>query len=509
MTSKNKSTYFLEIRNLNKKFDDFLANDDISLRIGEGEIHALLGENGAGKSTLVKCLYGVVEPTSGKIIIDNKHVNIKTPKEARSLGIGMVFQHFSLFPALTVSENILISLDEKTQKKELEKRISLTAKQWGLPIEPTKKVSELSVGEQQRVEIIRCLLQNPKLLIMDEPTSVLSPQEISQLFIVLKKLAKSGCSILYISHKLNEIKQIASRVTILRGGKVISSTNTSEISTNSMAEKMIGKKVKKITKDFKKHSSKNLIALRIQNLNRPKLSQFNTALENINFDVKFGEIFGIAGVAGNGQVELMNALSGEISGDQNEMLFENKKIGNTDIKFRRSLGIEFVPEERNGHATVPDITLTENTFLTFYNHYSKNKGYVHNIFLNSNLSIDDASSIIDDNDVRCPYQNPLANQLSGGNLQKFIIGRSLKANPKVLIISQPTWGVDIGAANEIKHKLLQLAKNGKAIILISQDLDEIFEISNKISVINNGSLSVPKETSKISSSEIGVLMGIN
>ena len=176
MTSKNKPTYFLEIRNLNKKFDDFLANNDISLRIGEGEIHALLGENGAGKSTLVKCLYGVVEPTSGKIIIDNRHVNIKTPKEARGLGIGMVFQHFSLFPALTVSENILISLDEKTQKKELEKRISLTAKQWGLPIEPTKKVSELSVGEQQRVEIIRCLLQNPKLLIMDEPTSVLSPQ---------------------------------------------------------------------------------------------------------------------------------------------------------------------------------------------------------------------------------------------------------------------------------------------------------------------------------------------
>ncbi len=189
-----------------------------------------------------------------------------------------------------------------------------------------QKVSELSVGEQQRVEIIRCLLQNPKLLIMDEPTSVLSPQEISQLFIVLKKLAKSGCSILYISHKLNEIKQIASRVTILRGGKVISSTNTSEISTNSMAEKMIGKKVKKITKDFNKNSSKNLIAIRIQNLNRPKLSQFNTALKNINFDVKFGEIFGIAGVAGNGQVELMNALSGEISGDQNEMLLKNKKL---------------------------------------------------------------------------------------------------------------------------------------------------------------------------------------
>ena len=252
MKNKKKQTSFLEIENLTKKFDDFFANESISLIIQKGEIHALLGENGAGKSTLVKCLYGVIEPTHGKIIVNNEHILINSPKEARSLGIGMVFQHFSLFPNLSVSENILISLDEKITKNQLEKKIVITAKQWGLTIEPTKKVSELSVGEQQRVEIIRCLLQNPKLLIMDEPTSVLSPQEINQLFKVLKKLSDSGCSILYISHKLNEIKQIASRVTILRGGKVVSSTNTSQITTNSMAEKMIGKKIKKVGKVFKK-----------------------------------------------------------------------------------------------------------------------------------------------------------------------------------------------------------------------------------------------------------------
>ena len=509
MKNKKKQTSFLEIENLTKKFDDFFANESISLIIQKGEIHALLGENGAGKSTLVKCLYGVIEPTHGKIIINNEHVLINSPKEARSLGIGMVFQHFSLFPNLSVSENILISLDEKITKNQLEKKIVITAKQWGLTIEPTKKVSELSVGEQQRVEIIRCLLQNPKLLIMDEPTSVLSPQEINQLFKVLKKLSDSGCSILYISHKLNEIKQIASRVTILRGGKVVSSTNTSQITTNSMAEKMIGKKIKKVAKVFKKEGYKLSNAITIKNLNRKKLSQFSTELTDINFNVKYGEIFGIAGVAGNGQVELMNALSGETLGEADEIIFENKKIGNTSIKYRRNLGLEFVPEERNGHATVPDITLNENTFLTFYNSYSKIKNFTKDILLNSNLSQNDTNAIVKENDVRCPYFNPLANQLSGGNLQKFIVGRSLKAKPKVLIISQPTWGVDIGAANEIRNKLLRLSKKGNAIILISQDLDEIYEISNKISVINNGSLSVPKETSQISATEVGVLMGMN
>ena len=509
MTNNLDAMTFIEVKNLSKTFDQFLANDSISMNIKKGEIHALLGENGAGKSTLVKCLYGVVKPTAGQILINDNHVTINNPREARSYGIGMVFQHFSLFPALTVSENILISLDKKITKKHLEDKISITAKQWGLPIEPTKKVLDLSVGEQQRVEIIRCLLQNPKLLIMDEPTSVLSPQEINQLFKVLRKLANSGCSILYISHKLNEIKQIASKVTILRSGKVISSTSTSKISTTSMAEKMIGKKVKKITKISKNSFLNSPTAISINNLNRKKLSQFGTELKKISFNVKYGEILGIAGVAGNGQVELMNALSGETLGDPDEIIFEDKKIGNTNIKFRRSLGLEFVPEERNGHATVPDITLTENTFLTFYNTYSKNNNFLDDILLSSNMSSNDSKSIINDNDVRCPYSNPLADQLSGGNLQKFIVGRSLKANPKVLIISQPTWGVDIGAASEIRSKLLQLAKVGKAIILISQDLDEIYEISNNICVINNGSLSTPKITSKISAKDIGILMGMN
>jgi simple sugar transport system ATP-binding protein len=272
---------------------------------------------------------------------------------------------------------------------------------------------------------------------------------------------------------------------------------------------MIGKKVKKITKISKNRFLNSPIAISINNLNRKKLSQFGTELKKISFNVKYGEILGIAGVAGNGQVELMNALSGETLGDPDEIIFEDKKIGNTNIKFRRSLGLEFVPEERNGHATVPDITLTENTFLTFYNAYSKNNNFLDNILLSSNMSSNDSISIINDNDVRCPYSNPLADQLSGGNLQKFIVGRSLKANPKVLIISQPTWGVDIGAASEIRSKLLLLAKAGKAIILISQDLDEIYEISNKICVINNGSLSTPKITSKISATDIGILMGIN
>ncbi len=508
MDNKNSKT-LLKASGLTKKFGSFVANDSINIEIKKGEIHALLGENGAGKSTLVKMFYGLLSPDEGNIKFNNKIVNLLNPKFARTMGIGMVFQHFSLFPALSVSENILISLDEKLTKKQLEKSIINTSKKWGLKVSPSKKVAELSVGEQQRVEIVRCLLQKPKLLIMDEPTSVLSPQEIVNLFKVLKNLSKSGCSILYISHKLHEIKEIASKVTILKSAKVVDTMETKNVSTNILAEKMVGKKIIRLKgkKNLKKLSSN--LALSVNNLYRFKKNQFGVTLNNINFTIDYGQVLGIAGIAGNGQVELMEALSGETLGKKEEIIFENKSIGNSKIEFRRQLGIEFVPEERNNHATVPDLKLHENTFLTFFGYHIFNKSFFNKMFTNPTLSIQASKQIEKKNDVRCPYDNPLAKQLSGGNLQKFIIGRAFQANPKLVIISQPTWGVDIGAANIIRQKILNLASMGKAIILISQDLDEIFELSDSIGVISNGNLSKIKNKKNMTPTQVGLLMGVS
>ena len=508
MNNKNSKT-LLKAKGLTKKFGDFVANNSINIEIQKGEIHALLGENGAGKSTLVKMFYGLLSSDSGEIILNGQEVNIINPKFARSLGIGMVFQHFSLFPALSVSENILISLDQKLSKHKLENKIIETSNKWGLSISPSKKVAELSVGEQQRVEIIRCLLQNPKLLIMDEPTSVLSPQEIVNLFKVLKNLSKSGCSILYISHKLHEIKEIAKRVTILKSGRVIDALETKNVSTNILAEKMVGKKVVKLKGKKNITKFKKSLAFSVNNLCRTKKNQFGVSLNNINFSLNFGEILGVAGIAGNGQVELMEALSGESPGDKQEIIFKENAIGNSKIQNRRQLGIEFVPEERNNHATVPDLRLHENTFLTFFGHYIFKKSFTKKLISNPNQSFAASKEIVSKNDVRCPYENPFAKQLSGGNLQKFIIGRSFQASPKLAIISQPTWGVDIGAATIIRQKILNLASMGKAIILISQDLDEIFELSDNICVISNGNLSKVQSKKNMTPAKVGLLMGVN
>ena len=507
MGKEKGSELLLKATKINKSFGDFSANKDIDINIAKGEIHALLGENGAGKSTLVKIFYGVLKPDTGSIEINNKEVSISSPNSARKNGIGMVFQHFSLFPALTVAENILIALDEKVKFKDLISEISKLSKEWELFVDPLKRVSELSVGEQQRVEIIRCLMQNPKLLIMDEPTSVLTPQEISNLFKILKRLASSGCSILYISHKLEEIIEIADQVTILKSGKSIATIDAKKTTTKFLAETMVGKEITALKKVNTKTSSKD-IALELKNLNKPNETNFGISLKNINLQVNYGEILGIAGIAGNGQVELMEVLSGEtITDNENEILLESIPIGFKDITERRQLGIETIPEERTLHATVPNLTISENTFLTYFSKYNKTDNIISNLLNNHQNSLIESEKILKDNDVRCPEVNPLANQLSGGNLQKFILGRSLANNPKVAIFSQPTWGVDIGAATSIRQKLLNLSQSGKAVILISQDLEEIFELSDQICVINNGTLSKIMPVDKVTAADVGLLMG--
>lgn len=499
----------LSAENITKTFGTFAANDKVNFSIEPGSIHALLGENGAGKSTFVKMLYGVLQPDEGRFFWHGKPLRIASPKMARSLGIAMVFQHFSLFPALSVAENIALAMDDADGLSRLRQRIRDASDHWGLAINPDRPVGELSVGEQQRVEILRCLLQDPKLLIMDEPTSVLTPQESLRLFDVLRRLAKDGCAILYISHKLDEIMELTDKATILRGGKNVGEVIPRNSSTRDMAEIMVGDAVDWIERR-KPHDIKasQPLLFEVNGLNRPAASAFATPLRNINLDVRPGEILGIAGISGNGQEELAEALSGEWLAPEAGMIrLGGKNIGHDGPEHRRRMGLETVPEERNGHAAVPDMTMVENTFLTQYFRYSPGLSWFQRQLAHPDLGRKATETIIKTADVRTPHSNPRANQLSGGNLQKFIMGRMLSTRPQVAVISQPTWGVDVGAATAIRRALLQLAEDGCAIILISQDLEEIFGLATRIAALNNGRLTESYPAADLTAEDIGLMMG--
>jgi simple sugar transport system ATP-binding protein len=492
----------LELHGVTKAFPGVLANDHVSFGVGPGEIHALLGENGAGKSTLVKMIYGVLHPDEGEIRFDGAAVHIPNPKAARGMGIGMVFQHFSLFEALTVLENIALGLDEKLSHSELEKRIRQVLDQYGLTLDPHRTVSTLSVGERQRIEIVRALLLSPKLLIMDEPTSVLTPQEVGQLFETLRSLAKNGCSILYISHKLHEIKELCDGATILRGGKVVGDCVPAEESSRSMAEMMIGGSLK----DIKKVEGRSFGAEKfaVDGLSLAGGGDFDVALKDIRFSVRAGEILGIAGVAGNGQNELLLALSGETpSATAEAVRLDGTPLGALGIGERRSRGLAAVPEERNGHGAVPGFSLADNAVLTARGR----KGMVRQGVIVSAAARGFAEEVIRAFAVKATGPAATAGSLSGGNLQKFIMGREVLQVPEVLIVSQPTWGVDAGAAAAIHQALVDLAARGSAIVVISQDLDELMAISDTLAVINVGRLSEKRAAGEFSIEEIGLLMG--
>ena len=489
-------------QNLTKVFGEFKANDNVNFSISKGEIHALLGENGAGKSTFVKIIYGLLKPDSGQIYWKNKVIDINGPKHARDLGIGMVFQHFSLFDSLTVLENISLAISDSEVNADLEKRIENLSSEYGLKIDPHSRVFNLSVGEQQRVEIIRCLLQDPELLIMDEPTSVLTPQEIAKLFEVLEKLSNNGCSILFITHKLEEVRKLTTKASILRRGVNVATVNTKDHTAKSFSQMMVGHEIDDNNPKNRNINKEN--NLRINSLSRPSESQFSVSLKNIDIEISGGEILGIAGIAGNGQYELMEALIGEyLVDDKDTIMFNNKDLSFMKPNERRKHGLSFIPEERIGHATISSFKLSDNFYLTDYiNKNSSKFGIVNNQFNKSN-----AENIIKNYDVRIPYENPTASSLSGGNLQKFIVGREISRAPKLLIASQPTWGVDIGAALEIRKQIINIAENGALVILISQDIDEIFMLSDIISVIYDGKLSKQFNKNKISIEQVGLLMG--
>ncbi len=494
-------TPLVAMRGITKSYPGCLANDNVDLTIHSGRIHALLGENGAGKSTLVKVLYGLLQADEGSIEWQGKPVTINTPARARELGIALVFQHFSLFDSLSVLENIALGMAVKASA-QLESDIVEVSTRYGLPLDPHRHVYTLSVGERQRIEIVRCLLQSPKLLVMDEPTSVLTPQEVEDLFVTLRRLADEGMAILYISHKLNEIKALCSEATILRGGKRVATAIPDNETTQSLAALMMGDEVSEPV--ALQRTPKDATMLELNKVNLPIAGQHGVRLIDINLSVKAGEIVGIAGVAGNGQDELMQVIAGEVRLKNNATLkIADKPAGDLAPGARRKLGLCCVPEERLGHAAVPSMSLADNAMLTAHYRYSMSTAGL----LSKRKSAAFANNVIDKFNVQCNGSNSLAQSLSGGNLQKFIVGREMQQAPEVLVVSQPTWGVDAGAAAAIHQALQDMASDGAAVLVISQDLDELMIITDRIAALCAGRLSQTHPTSQISVQQLGLLMG--
>jgi len=471
----------LELQDITKAYPGVRANDGVCLQVAAGEIHAVLGENGAGKSTLMKVIYGVTQPDSGRMLWEGVPVRVHSPEQARKLGIAMVFQHFSLFETLTVAENVWLGLGEKS-KAAVVARIREQSARYGLEVDPARPVHTLSMGERQRIEIVRALLTNPKLLILDEPTSVLTPQAALELFVTLRRLAESGCSILYISHKLDEIRALCQRCTVLRGGKVTGRVDTPARESNgSLSRLMIGAE----PPPLEHHGGDpGELVLEVRGLSLDKEDEFGVTLANVSLALRAGEVLGVAGVSGNGQNELLAALSGE---DRRALpgsieLF-GRDIARASPEQRRKLGLHFVPEERLGRATVPTHSLSDNALLTRRDSVGPGpllrKGPLRKL----------AESVIARFDVKARGPEASASSLSGGNLQKYVVGREIDAAPKLLIVSQPTWGVDVGAAARIRAELLSLRDAGTALLVLSEDLDELLALSDGLVVMANGRLS--------------------
>ena len=490
----------LRLKGLTKAYPGVIANSDVSFDLNENEVHALLGENGAGKSTLVKIIYGLVRPDSGEMLLRGKPYEPDNPATARAAGVGMVFQHFSLFDALDVAENIALGMDSPPPMRELARKIRDVSHEYGLPLDPTRLVGELSAGERQRVEIIRCLLQNPKLLIMDEPTSVLTPQEVEILFQTLRKLRDEGTSILYISHKLEEIRSLCEHATVLRLGKVVATCDPREKSARELAEMMVGTTLQQPARTT---APEGETVLELRDLSLKSENLFGTSLKNVSVSLRRGEILGIGGVAGNGQDELLAALSGEARSEPDSVILEGKPIGQLGPSARRRLGLLAAPEERLGHAAAPDMSLTENALLTG----AVRENLVKGGFVDWAGARAFADRVIQRFDVRTPGAHVAARALSGGNLQKFVIGREIMQRPGVLIVNQPTWGVDASAAAAIRQALIDLAEEGAAVILISQDLDEILEIADRFAALNGGRLFNPRPVRGLTLEEIGLMLG--
>ena len=488
----------LELSCITKHYPGVVANEDVSLIVKPGEIHAVLGENGAGKSTLMKIIFGLVKPDSGTVKFNDYPITIQNPKHAKQQGIAMVFQHFSLFEAFTVAENIWLGLDKVFNLKDIVAQISQVATKYGLDIDPHKPVHTLSVGEMQRVEIIRALLTNPQLLILDEPTSVLTPQAVDKLFLVLRQLSDEGCSIIYISHKLHEIRNLCSVCTVMRHGRVVGVCDPRQETDASLSEMMVGNSLPELTFTPTQPGSE---VLRVKDLHLASEDVFGVDLKGINLSVRSGEIVGVAGVSGNGQRELLFALSGEDTrAPETSITLQGNDISHLTPLQRRNRGLHFVPEERLGRGAVPNLSLANNVLLTRKEALAP-KGVLQYLgWINGHKLHTQAKRLIEQFNVKAQGPYALASSLSGGNLQKFLMGREIDANPSVLIVSQPTWGVDISAVANIHAELIRLRDKGCAVLIVSEEIDELLLLSDQIYVMAEGKLSpaLSKKNAKLS-----------
>lgn len=488
----------LQLDHITKRYPSVVANDDVSLRVAAGEVHAVLGENGAGKSTLMKIIYGALKPDTGSVLFNGQPVQVRNPREARALGISMVFQHFSLFDTLTVAENVWLGLERSLKLSEVSERITAKASAYGLDLDPERPVHTLSVGEMQRVEIIRALLTQPQLLILDEPTSVLTPQAVEKLFVVLRQLSAEGCSILYISHKLHEIRALCNNCTVLRGGRVSGVCDPRQESNASLSRLMIGAEPPALQYHAR---ARGAPVLQVRELSLTRADPFGVDLNDLSLQVCAGEVVGIAGVSGNGQRELLQALSGEdLRAPAQTIVVNEQAVGRAGPAQRRALGLHFVPEERLGRGAVPSLSLAHNLLLTRREALGRG-GWIKLGVLNTQ-----ASGIIERFKVKAAGPQAAARSLSGGNLQKFIVGREIEAQPRLLIVAQPTWGVDVGAAAQIRAEILALRDAGCAVLVVSEELDELFELSDRLHVIAKGKLSPALARAQASVTQIGEWM---
>ena len=493
----------IEMREITKVFGEFVANDKINLELRKGEIHALLGENGAGKSTLMNMLAGLLEPTSGEIVVNGQVVKLDSPSKAASLGIGMVHQHFMLVEAFTVAENIILG-SELTKNGVLDiaratREINELSERYGLAVDPSAKVADISVGAQQRVEILKTLYRGADILIFDEPTAVLTPSEIDELMTIMKNLVKEGKSIILITHKLDEIRAVSDRVTVIRRGKSIETVEIAGATNADLAEMMVGRSVSFKTEKQEAQPKEVILSIKdlVVNENRGV-----PAVKNLSLDVRAGEIVGIAGIDGNGQSELIQAITGLRKIESGSVELKGQSIVGLHPRQITEMSVGHVPEDRHRDGLVLEMMISENIALqTYYKEPLSKKG-----ILNYTNIIGYAKQLMQEFDVRAASEIVPASALSGGNQQKAIIAREVDRNPDLLIVSQPTRGLDVGAIEYIHKRLIQERDNGKAVLVVSFELDEILNVSDRIAVIHDGKIQgivTPETTNK---QELGVLM---
>jgi simple sugar transport system ATP-binding protein len=493
----------LELKNITKTFGDVIANNDVSFKVEKGTIHAIVGENGAGKSTIMRIAYGFYNADSGEILVDGNPVQIKTPHDAIALGIGMVHQHFMLVDTMTVAENIILGAETGTAANlDLDKAnhdIEKLSGELRLDINPRAYIEDLSVGQQQRVELLKALYRNAELLILDEPTAVLSPQEVEEFFAILRRMKAQGKTIVIITHKLEEVLAISDDVTVMRDGKVVGNVKTADTNAKDLARMIVGRDV--LLRVEKTPAEPKNVVLNVKDLS--VANKNGVALDGVSFEVKAGEIVGVAGIEGNGQTELIEVLAGLCKSTGGSIEFEGKRVNDLTARELKELGIAHIPEDRHKRGLLMNSDLAENSILGV--HYrppvASAAGFLDNSAIEKRVG-----EIIQNFDVRPPVPHLAAKSLSGGNQQKLIIGREFELNPKLLLVSQPTRGVDIGAIEFIHRKLIALRDAGSAVLLVSAELEEVTALSDRLLVMRKGKIVGEVDPKTASAEEIGLMM---